>query len=89
MLARIIKSLRDKGPTNRTALATSAGISYDRSVLYLRWMTEKGFVRMDDDGNVTLTPQGAKAYDELVTWIIEHVGQLKLPRSRFSLSPQE
>jgi predicted transcriptional regulator len=84
VLARIIKALRDNGPTNRTALATSAGVSYDRLVLYLRWMTEKNFVSLDDDSNVRLTPQGAKAYDELVTWIIEHVGQLKLSRSRFS-----
>ena len=83
MLARIIKSLRDKGPTNRTALATAAGISYDRLVLYLRWMTEKSFVTLDGDGNVHLTSKGTQVYEELVTWIIEHVGQLGLSHSRF------
>ncbi len=82
MLARIIKSLNDKGPTNRTALATAAGVSYDRFVLYLRWMTEKEFVNMDRDGVVRLTPKGAQVYNDLVTWIIEHVGQLRLSRQR-------
>jgi predicted transcriptional regulator len=85
VLARIIKALRDNGPSNRTALATAAGVSYDRFVLYLGWMIEKNFVSLDRDGNVHLTPQGVKAYDELVSWIIEHVGALRLSRPRFSL----
>ena len=84
MLARIIKSLNDKGPTNRTALATASGVSYDRLVLYLEWMTQKNFVNLSDDGIVHLTPHGAQAYHELVTWIIDHVGALRLSRTRFS-----
>jgi len=83
VLAWIIKSLNDKGPTNRTALATATGVSYDRLVLYLVWMTTKDFVTLSDDGTVHLTPHGAQAYDELVKWIIEHVSALKLSRSRF------
>jgi len=59
-------------------------VSYDRFVLYLQWMTEKGMVTLDPEGNVRLTPKGADAYDHLVTWILDHVGQLKLSRSRFS-----
>jgi len=47
-------------------------------------MTEKGLVTLDAEGKVILTPKGAEAYDQLVTWIIDHVGQLKLSRSRFS-----
>jgi hypothetical protein len=47
-------------------------------------MTERDFVSLDAEGNVHMTPKGAEVYDQLVTWIIEHVGQLKLSRSRFS-----
>ena len=77
MLARIIKSLRDKGPTSRTPLATACGLSYDRFVKYLDWITAKGFVTVDEDGLVHLTPAGSKAYDELVQWILDHVGNLR------------
>ena len=80
----MIRSLTDRGPTNRTALATAAGVSYDRLVLYLSWMTEKGLVSLRDDGNVVLTPQGAQAYNELVKWIIDHVGAIGLTRTRLS-----
>ena len=82
MLARIIKILREKGQANRTALATAAGLSYDRFVVYLDWMTEKGFVVLAEDGDVRLTAAGGQAYDQLVQWIIQHVGQLRLPRPR-------
>jgi len=47
-------------------------------------MIERELVRLDADGTVHLTPKGSEAYDQLVTWIIDHVGQLKLSRSRFS-----
>ena len=47
-------------------------------------MTEKDLVSLDAEGNVHLTPKGSDAYDQLVTWIIDHVGMLKLSRSRFS-----
>ena len=40
---------------NRTALATATGLSYDRLIRYLDWMTEKGFVRLDGEGRVQLT----------------------------------
>jgi predicted transcriptional regulator len=82
VLARIIKVLSEKGQTNRTSLATAAGISYDRFVLYLEWMTQKGFVILAEDGDVHLTAAGSQVYDQLVRWIIQHVGQLRLPRTR-------
>lgn len=81
VLARIIKILSEKGQTNRTALATAAGVSYDRFVLYLDWMTQEGFVVLAEDGDVHLTAAGAQTYDQLVKWIIKHVGQLRLPRT--------
>ena len=68
MFARIVKTLKEKGATNRTALATATGLSYGRLIRYLDWMTEKGFVRLDGDG--------------LVRWIVDHVGSLKLFRLR-------
>jgi predicted transcriptional regulator len=75
-LARIIKTLRDRGPTSRTPLATACGLSYDRFVKYLDWIAAKGFVAIDGDGLVHLTPAGSKAYDDLVQWILDHVGSL-------------
>ena len=82
MLARIIKILSEKGQSNRTTLATASGVSYDRLVLYLDWMTRKGFVVLAEDGDVHLTAAGSQAYDQLVQWIIKHVGQLGLTKTR-------
>jgi len=67
---------------NRTALAAATGLSYDRLVRYMDWMTEKGFVRLDADGQVQLTQSGSEAYDGIVRWIVDHVGSLKLSRLR-------
>ena len=82
MIARIVKTLREKGSANRTALATGAGLSYDRFITYLNWMTQKGFVTVDAGGQVRLTPEGAKVYEELVQWILQYVGGLRLTRFR-------
>jgi predicted transcriptional regulator len=89
VLARIIKILSEKGQTNRTALATAAGVSYDRLVQYLDWMTKKDFVILGEDGNVHLTAAGSLAYEQLVQWIIQHVGQLRLPRTSSKGRPDE
>jgi predicted transcriptional regulator len=82
VIARIIKVLRDKDRMNKTALATSTGLAYDKLVKYLEWMSTRGFVTIDEGGSVNLTEAGIKAYDELVTWIMKYVGQLKFPRLR-------
>ncbi|MCW4005575.1 MAG: winged helix-turn-helix domain-containing protein [Candidatus Bathyarchaeota archaeon] len=83
VIARIIKTLKEKGRMNKTALATSTGLAYDKLVKYLGWMVEKGFIRIDDaDGLVVLTKEGSEAYSELVQWILKYVGQLKFPRIR-------
>ncbi len=82
VIARIIKSLKEKNRPNRTALATSTGLAYDKLVKYLAWMSEKGFVVIDENGAVILTKEGSEAYDELVQWIIKYVGQLRFPRLR-------
>jgi len=68
VLARIIKALIDNGPMKRTNLAQASGLSYDKLQKYLNWMIEKGLVAIDGDGYVSLTREGAKAYDELVQW---------------------
>ena len=80
VLARIIKALIDNGPMKRTALAQASGLSYDKLQKYLNWMIEKGLVAIDGDGYVSLTREGAKTYDELVQWIIQYVGSLRLDR---------
>jgi predicted transcriptional regulator len=84
VVARIVKSLMKKNKVNKTALATSTELSYDKLVKYLDWMTKKGFVIIDDNGLVVLTKAGSEVYDELVQWIMKHVGQLKFPRLRAS-----
>jgi predicted transcriptional regulator len=82
VIARIIKALKEKNRMNKTALATTTGLAYDKLVRYLAWMSEKGFIEVDDNGAVILTKEGSEAYDDLVQWIMKYVGQLKFPRLR-------
>jgi predicted transcriptional regulator len=67
---------------NKTALATSTGLAYDNLVKYLSWMSEKGFVTVNEEGFVCLTKEGSEAYDDLVQWIMKYVGRLKFPRPK-------
>ena len=46
VIARIIKALKEKNRMNKTALATSPGLPYDKLVKYLAWMSERGFVTL-------------------------------------------
>ncbi|HZW57665.1 MAG TPA: winged helix-turn-helix domain-containing protein [Nitrososphaerales archaeon] len=81
VVARIIKSLKEQNKMNRTALATSTGLAYDKLVKYLDWMQEKQFVRIEGDGGfVVLTERGLETYDGLVKWIMEYVGRLRFPK---------
>jgi predicted transcriptional regulator len=80
VIARIIKALKEKPRMNKTALATSTGLAYDKLVWYLAWMSERGFVNVNEDGLVLLTKEGSAVYDDLVQWIMKYVGQLKFPR---------
>ncbi len=80
VIARIIKALKEKNKMNKTALATSTGLAYDKLVKYLAWMSERGFVTVNEDALVCLTKEGSEAYDELVQWIMKYVGKLKFPR---------
>lgn len=82
VIARIIKVLKEKGHLHKTALATCTGLSYDKLVKYLAWLSEKGFIEINKEEFVVLTKQGSEAYDELVQWIMKNIGQLKFPRLR-------
>lgn len=82
VIARIIKTLREKNRMNKTALATSTGMAYDKLVKYLGWMSERKFIEIDENGYVGLTKTGLEAYDDLVGWIMKYVGHLKFPRLR-------
>ena len=84
VIARIIKTLKEKNKMNKTALATSTGLAYDKLVKYLTWMSEKGFVTVNEDGLVCLTKEGSEAYDDLVQWIMKYVGKLKFPRLKLN-----
>ena len=66
VIARIIKALKEKNRMNKTALATSTGLAYDKLVKYLSWMLERKFIEIDENGLVILTKSGAEAYDDLV-----------------------
>jgi predicted transcriptional regulator len=65
---------------NKPTLATSTRLAHDRLVKYLSWMSDKGFVEIDNDGLVNLTDDGMRAYTELVQWIMKYIGQLKFSR---------
>jgi predicted transcriptional regulator len=78
--ARILKTLKENNAMKRTALATACDLAYNRLVKYLDWMSEKGFIEIDEEGFVHLTSRGDEAYDRLVKWILEHIGRLKFPR---------
>lgn len=80
VIARIIAALKEKNRMNKTALATSTGLAYDKLVKYLGWMSEKGFIAIDENGLVVLTKEGSQAYDDFVRWIMKYVGRLKFPR---------
>ncbi len=80
VLARVIKTLKEKNRLNKTALATSTGLSYDRLVKYLDWMVQKGFIEFDSNGDVVLTKLGAETYDQLVKWILKHIGRVRFQK---------
>jgi predicted transcriptional regulator len=80
IIARVIKVLKERSKLNRTALSTSTGVSYDRMIKYLAWMSNKGLVRFDSNGDVSLTEFGAETYDELVKWILQYVGKIRFPK---------
>lgn len=80
VLARVIKTLKEKCRINKTALSTASGLSYDRLVKYLNWMVEKGFVEFDSSGDVVLTKKGAETYDQLVKWILQHIGRVRFQK---------
>jgi predicted transcriptional regulator len=80
VIARIIKTLKEKKKMNKTKLATSTELAYDKLVKYLDWMSKKGFIEIDENGLVILTDTGIETYDELVQWIMKHVGQVKFPK---------
>jgi predicted transcriptional regulator len=80
VVARIISVLKDKGSTKRTELATLTGVAYDRLSKYVEWMSQEGLLKIDNEGNVTLTKLGIETYDKLVKWILQYVKKLKFPR---------
>lgn len=80
VLARVIKTLKEKGKTNKTSLATATGLSYDRLIKYLNWMTKKGFIEFDPNDDVVLTKIGTQTYDQLVKWILQYIGKVRFQK---------
>lgn len=44
VIARIIKTLKERNRLNRITLATSTGLAYEKLVKYLEWMSERKFI---------------------------------------------
>ena len=80
VLARIIKVLKERQKLNRTVLATSTGLAYDRMIKYLAWMQSKGMIVYDKEGNVSLTEKGYETYSDLVKWILQYIGKVRFPK---------
>ena len=80
VIARIIIVLKEKGSVNRTGLATSTGLAYDKLAKYIAWMNDKKLVSANAEGNISLTEEGAKSYDQLVDWIIRYIGRVRFPK---------
>ncbi len=80
VLARVIKTLKEQSKTNKTALATATGLSYDRLIKYLTWMSDKGLIQFDSNDDASLTKLGVDTYDELVKWILQYVGKVRFPK---------
>jgi predicted transcriptional regulator len=80
VIARIITVLKEQGKLNRTNLATSAGLAYDKLAKYLDWMNDKGLLQISEDGIVTLTAEGSKSYEDLVRWIMHYIGRVRFPK---------
>lgn len=82
VVARIISVLKDKGGSGikRTELACKTGVAYDRLLKYVDWMRQEGLLKIDEQGNVALTPKGLETYEKLVKWILRYIGKLRFPR---------
>ncbi len=78
-MARIIKNLMEKGPMNRTRLAGSSEISYDKFMQYLSWMCKKNLIK-EENSLVIVMEDGIRTYNMLVDWILKHVGKLMFRR---------
>ena len=80
VLARVIKVLKEKKRIKRTALATATGLSYDRLIKYLDWMSQKGFIKINSYDQILLTNLGIETYDSLVNWILHYNGKVRFPK---------
>jgi len=80
VIARIIVVLKEKGSINKTNLATTAGLAYDKLGKYISWMLEKKLINSDENGIITLTGEGTRSYEELVKWIMRYIGRVRFPK---------
>jgi predicted transcriptional regulator len=82
VVARFIEVLLKKGRMKKTNLQMSVGLNYSAFLKYLDWFQQHQLAQAvaDEDGNelVTLTPRGLEAYDKLVGWIKQTLGNLAI-----------
>lgn len=68
VVARFLDALHD-GPRSRSELQAAAGVNYDIFRRYLAFLEGRGFVSVRPDGEVGLSPAGARVRAELRAWI--------------------
>ncbi len=81
VIARIIKTLIEEGPLNKTKLATYSGLSYDKFMVYLDWLSLREFV-VEENGLIVVLEEGVRTYQRLVEWILKYVGKLKFSKRK-------
>ncbi len=66
----------DKGEMNKTKLSISSNLSYDKFMIYLKWMIERDLVE-ENNNVIKLKKKGIETYHELVEWVFKYVGKIK------------
>lgn len=83
VVARFLDALHnDDGVHTNSSLQMAVGLNYDRYLAYLAFLEAKGWVRVDESvagsPEVRLTREGVGAYEHLVQWIRDTIGEDRL-----------
>lgn len=83
VLARYLDRLADAPEgVPRARLQAAVRLNYDLYRSYLAWLVERGWARVESDGEGTdrvwLTPAGRDAHARLVGWLRDAFGDIRL-----------
>ena len=79
LIYEVLKVVASEGPIPPTRLSYAVRMPYDRLAEMLRWLEEKGLIKVNDYGSkkeVKITKEGLKALDDLekALKILERLG---------------